>query len=239
MIDPIARLLGTWSANITVYSVILRFVLSLLLGALIGSERATKMHEAGLKTFIIVSLTCTIATLIDVMISISSSIGCIPIVTAASIIGTAILGSNTILFSSKNRIKGLTTSGALCACGLLGASFGAGFYTIGLIGFIVVICCLSFSRSFETFIKDRSNHFEAHLELKDRGSLKEFVSTIRKLGLKIDDIEYNPAYANSGLSVYSMAFKIESPELKKYKTHKEIIEAIRTLDYVYYIEEMN
>ena len=28
-----------------------------------------------------------------------------------------------------------------------------------------------------------------------------------------------------------------SPELKKYKTHSEIIQAISSLDYVYYIEE--
>ena len=65
------------------------------------------------------------------------------------------------------------------------------------------------------------------------------MTTIRKLGLRVDDIEANPAYLNSGLSVYSVSVTIASQELKKYKTHSEIIEAIGTLEYVYYIEEMN
>ena len=54
----------------------------------------------------------------------------------------------------------------------------------------------------------------------------------------IDDIESNPAYINSGLSVYTIAISISSAELKKYKTHSEIIEALKTLSYVYHIEEM-
>ena len=77
-----------------------------------------------------------------------------------------------------------------------------------------------------------------HLELNNSGYLNNFVTTIRRLGLRIDDIEANPAYANSGLSVYSIALSIQSSELKKYKTHTEIIEALRSLDYIYHIEEM-
>ena len=77
-----------------------------------------------------------------------------------------------------------------------------------------------------------------HLELKDISYLKDFVTTIRELGLSIDDIEANPAYLPSGLSVYSISISISSAELKKYKTHSEIIEALRSLDYIYHIEEM-
>lgn len=36
-----------------------------------------------------------------------------------------------------------------------------------------------------------------------------------------------------------LPFSIDSAELKKYKTHKEIIEALKTLDYIYHIEEMH
>ena len=34
-------------------------------------------------------------------------------------------------------------------------------------------------------------------------------------------------------------FTITSPELKQYKKHAEIIEALQSLEYVHYIEEMN
>ena len=47
-----------------------------------------------------------------------------------------------------------------------------------------------------------------------------------------------PAYAGSGLSVYTITFTICSAELKKYKTHHQIIEALRSLDYIYHIEEI-
>ena len=97
---------------------------------------------------------------------------------------------------------------------------------------------LSWLPAFEKYLKDRSNHFEVHLELKSKYNLQDFVTTIRRLGLKIDDIESNPAYLNSGLSVYTVAITISSQELKKYKTHAEIIEALRCLDYIYYIGEL-
>ena len=68
--------------------------------------------------------------------------------------------------------------------------------------------------------------------------MQQHLTTIRRLGMRIDDIEWNPAYLNSGLSVYTVSFTISSQELKKYKKHSEIIEALRSLDYISYIEEM-
>ena len=37
---------------------------------------------------------------------------------------------------------------------------------------------------------------------------------------------------------YSIAISVSNEMLKKYKSHGEIIEALKTLDYVYHIEEM-
>ena len=87
-------------------------------------------------------------------------------------------------------------------------------------------------------MKNRSNHFEVHLELKNREYLRDFVTVSRRLGLRIDDIELNPAYHGSGLSVYTITLTIITAELKKYKTHKEIIQALGSLDYIDYIEEI-
>ena len=75
-------------------------------------------------------------------------------------------------------------------------------------------------------------------ELDNKNNLPRFMNTIRELGLRIDDIELNSAYLNSGLSVYTVSLTVVSPELKKYKTHTEIISAIQSLEYVNYIEEM-
>lgn len=238
IIDPVSKLLGEWSAGINIGSILFRMIISVGFAAIIGCERSSKRHAAGLRTFILVSLSMTIASMIDVFLTVTVG-GSMMLVSAATVVGAAIISSNSILYSSKNQIKGLTTSVGLWASGIIGIAIGAGFYSVAFGGFISQLVCLTLFPKFETYLKNRSNHFEIHLELINKNKLQEFVSTIRRLGLRIDDIESNPAYLNSGLSVYSISLTINSPELKKYKTHGEIIEAIGTLDYVNHIEEMN
>ena len=230
--DPIARLLGAWSSEICLGSVIFRIALALIAGACIGCERATKRHAAGLRTFMLAVVATCIAMMLDI------GFGAAPIVSAAAVVGLAIVSSNSVLFSSRSQIKGLTTSTGLWSCGIAGLAIGSGLYTLAIAASIAILATLSLFPSFEKYLKDRSNHFEIHLELKDRSNLQDFVTTIRRLGLRIDDIESNPAYASSGLSVYSVSVTITSAELKKYKRHDEIIAALRSLDYVYFIDEL-
>lgn len=237
MKDIIATLLGEWSSEINIWSVLFRIVISLLLSSIIGCERSSKRHSAGLRTFILVSLATTVSMMLDIFLLGAFGQG-FYVVSAAAVIGIAIITVNSILFSARNQIKGLTTSVGLWACGILGLAVGAGFYTATIIAFVALLLCLAAFPRFEKYLKDRSNHFEVHLELKDIRYLQNFVTTIRELGLTIDDIELNSAYANSGLSVYSIAISIRREELKKYKTHEEIIDALRSLDYIYHIEEM-
>ncbi len=233
MTDAIAKILGEWSQNLNVYSIIFRILLSVCTAAVIGCERSSKRHSAGLRTFILVSLATTVAVILDLLTENESYL-----LSCAGIIGVAVISVHSLLVSSRSQIKGLTTAVGLWTCAIIGISSGAGYYTVTLTAFAVLLCCLSLFPVLERYLKNRSNHFEIHLELKDSSYLSDFVTTIRRLGLKIDDIEANPAYAGAGLSVYSIAISINSPELKKYKTHKEIIEALQTLDYISYVEEM-
>ena len=236
--DWIAALLGAWSAELTPGSILLRLALSMLLSAIIGCERSSKRHSAGLRTFILVSLAGTGVMLVDQFLMQALPVT-LPLLSAAAIIGTATISGNSILFSSKNQIKGLTTSVGLWCCAVVGLALGAGLYTLALVLFFALLACMSGLPALESHLKDRSNHFEVHLELKNKLDLPDFVSTVRALGIRIDDIESNPAYLNSGLSVFTVSFTVDSAELKQYKKHGEIIEALKSLDYVYYIEEMN
>ena len=229
--DPISNLLGAWAQELTLGAVALRLAISVVFGAIAGCERAEKRHAAGLRTFILVSLAGAICMMLDVYLH------SIYLLSAAAVIATAILSVNSVLYSSKSQIKGLTTSVALWACAAIGLASGAGLYTVALLGFVALLCCLRWFPPFETYLKNRSNHFEIHLELTSSSHLQDFVTTLRRLGMRIDDIESNPAYLKSGLSVYSVSITICSPELKKYKTHREIIEALRSLDYIYHINE--
>ena len=160
-------------------------------------------------------------------------------ISAATVVGGAMISGNSILFNSKSQIRGLTTSAGLWASGLIGLAAGAGYYTITVVSFLSLLCIISLFPSLEKYLKDHSNHFEVHLELKNRANLQDFVTTVRKLDIRIDDIELNPAYANSGLSVYSISLSINNETLKKYRSHAEIIEALKSLEYISHIEEMN
>ena len=232
-----AELTKGWMMEGIGMQVILRILLSLALAAIIGCERSSKRHSAGMRTFMLVSVSATAAVLTDLYLSSEFSFG-IPVISGAAVVGIAMLSGNSILFSSKNQIKGLTTSAALWACGFMGLMVGAGMYISSFVIFMALLCGISLFPSAERYLKDRSNHFEVHLELKSSFKLQDFVATIRKLGIRIDDIEANPAYLNSGLSVYTVSLTVDSQELKKDKKHSDIIEALRSLDYIYYIEEI-
>ena len=96
--DPIARILGAWSQELTAGAVALRLGLAMLLGAIAGCERSEKRHAAGLRTFILVTLAGAICMMLDVYL------GSRYLISAAAVIATAILSVNSVLYSSKSQI---------------------------------------------------------------------------------------------------------------------------------------
>ena len=234
--DAIAKLLGDWASEVNIATTAIKMAMAIIMAVILGCERAKNRHAAGLRTLIVLAIGSTLAGIADIYFV--KELGAnFAFLSAAVIIGIAVISANTIIFSSKNQIKGLTTSVGVWAMSIITAALGFGLYTASLIGFgALMIGFLAFTK-LETFIKSRSNHLEVHLELKTRNSLQEFMGTIRKFGLKIDDMESNPAYANSGLGVYSVKLTVVGAELKN-KKHSDIIEALSALDCVYFIEEI-
>ena len=216
--------------------IVFRIILSAVLAAIAGYERSAKRHSAGMRTFTAVSIASTVAAIIEehLLNAGYTSEWIIP----AVIISVALLSCPSIFYSSKGQIKGLTTSAGLWTSSIIGIAVGMGMYVLAVIASAALIFTLSILSSIESCLRDRSNHIEVHLELRNKNDLQRFSTTIRRLGMRIDDIELNPAYLNSGLSVYTISFTISSRELRKYKKHSEIIEALKTLDYVAYIEEI-
>ena len=236
--DPLDILTKGFLSQFNIWTIIIRIVLALAVGIIFGLERSRKRHTAGLRTFSFVSLFAAIAALLDVYLMANFKV-VFPAITTAVVLGGAIIAGNTLLYSSKSQIKGLTTAIALWLMSVIGGCFGAGLYTAGLISAVLAYIALNAIPKLEFYLKNRSNHFEIHLELKNKNDLANFTGVLRKLGLKIDDIEANPAYNNTGLGVFSISLTIKTKELKKYKTHKEIIEALSTLDYINCIEEID
>lgn len=229
--DPIALMLGPWASEVNVASIVIRIALSIILSAIIGIERAEKRHSAGLRTFMTISVFFTVAMLIDL------ACGSGFLFSSCSLVATAILSSNSMLFSSRSQLQGFTTAIALFSSGIIGLSAGAGLYVLTLISFISLYSILHFLPAVENRLRERSRHFIIHLELRNSLLLQDFIFTIRKLGLRVDNLEQNPAYMNSGLAVYSVSISIIGNE-SEYRNHSEVIKALSTMDFISHIEEI-
>lgn len=238
MTDIIAKALGDWCVGVSWSGVLLKVALSVFFGTIVGCERATKRHAAGMRTFMLVCLISTLAGILDGYLIGTLGVS-IPISIGATVVGIAIVSSNTILYSSKSQLKGLTTSVALWGACLVSVLIGLDLYFLAIVSFVAYMFCLTLFMKMEYGFKRRSNHFEIHLELKSKNSLQDFITAVRRLGLKIDDIEFNSAYVNSGLYVYSIALTIISGEFKKFVKHDDIIAAIDQLEYVNFVEELD
>lgn len=234
--DLISKLLGDWSAEFNAWSCVLKIALTAVLALIAGAERATKLHSAGIRTFISVALAGVCGAIADVYLTEVKGLNT-SFLSAAMIIGIAVISTNTILFSSKNQLRGLTTSVWLCCVGMIATLIGYGLYFVAIIAFAAFMLVIVFLQGFEKKTKERSPYLEAHIELTSKEALRVFTTALRKFGLKINDIEVNPAYVNSGLYVYSVTMKKVNPELKN-KSHKEIIEAIKEMEVVGFVEEI-
>ncbi len=112
--------------------VLIRLVVATVLGALIGIERGSSKHDAGLRTHIIVCLGAASTMITSQLIAINH--GAITDITrlgAQVISGIGFLGVGSI-FVSHNRIHGLTTAAGLWTTACLGLVIGAGFIETAL-----------------------------------------------------------------------------------------------------------
>lgn len=84
----------------------------------------------------------------------------------------------------------------------------------------------------------------ANIEITDKNIKSPTVSVMLVLTFKHSEYTFHSDVSHSPRPFvfividYSIAISISSKELKKYKTHTEIIEALQSLDYIYHIEEM-
>ena len=235
--DPLVKTLGegfSWMSELTIGSIILRLFLVIIFSGAIGVERASKRHEAGLRTYILVCIGAAFAMITNQFLFETFNTGDPGRVAAQVISGIGFLGAGSILITSRNEIKGLTTAAGLWASACLGISIGAGFYTLAIIGFVLIMIILSFLGPIEKVLTKHSRVHRFYVELDNSTDLKLLINYLRNLGIKLRTIEKNPAYANSGLSVYTIYIK----ETKEFEINEKFAELLKELDYVNHAEEM-
>lgn len=136
--------------------IILRLILSVILGGLIGLERQLHRRSAGLRTHILVCLgSCLIMlTSLYVFDIYNSKVPLDPGRIAAGVItGIGFLGAGAII-RDREGIKGLTTAASLWVVAGIGLSIGCGLYSAGIFTSILALIVLFFLRYAERIMFD-------------------------------------------------------------------------------------
>jgi len=116
---------------------LIKLVVSAVLGLLIGFEREVHRKPAGMRTHSLVCIGSTLFTIISINV-----IGGEPSRIAAGIVtGIGFLGAG-IIFRSESKLKGITTAAELWVLASIGLAVGIGFYFAALVTTLIVIFIL-------------------------------------------------------------------------------------------------
>ncbi len=243
-IDPLVQLLGHWLSEINVFSIIVRIFLAVLLGGLIGLERAFKKHEAGFRTNILVCVGATMTTFCNQFIYEYFGGGDVARLGAGVISGVGFLGAGTILLTSRNQIRGLTTAAGLWTCACLGISIGLGFYTVAIVGCLAIMMSLYLLPKMESIINNKTPYLTLHVEFENVAEtkpdfLKDFMVFLREHNAKIYAVEKNQAYSATKLAVYSISIRLNVDKNKNKIHQDDLVSMVNKLEYIFHCEKIN
>ena len=140
-------------------TLLMRLVVAVVFGAIIGFEREMSMHSAGLRTHILVALAAALYTVLTLEIfhlpevmtnGRSDPIHAVEAVTA----GIAFLGAG-VLFRGGSRPHGLTTAAGMWLAGAVGMTAALGYYLVGLFVCVLAVVILAMLKAVDRRIDHR------------------------------------------------------------------------------------
>ncbi len=169
--------------------IILKLLLAIALGGLIGLEREFSHKPAGLRTNILICIGSAIMMILsEVMLAgKGASTGDSLRIAAGAITGMGFIGAGTII-QSRGVVHGLTTASTLWAVTGLGLMIGAGYYQVAVVFTGLVILTLIVFHKVEDVLPKSRRYFYL-LRGHDRpGLLSDVKELAQGLGIKLEDI---------------------------------------------------
>ncbi len=172
-------------------SVLIRLILSLILGGIIGAERAYTNHDAGLRTHILVCLGAAGIMIMSEAINLTYG-GDIGRIGAQVVSGIGFLGAGCILVGG-NRIRGLTTAAGLWTTACIGLTVGMGYYFVSVVMTLLMVIAM-------IVLHPLSNHFQKSqtkgdhvlkISLTDREAIKSITACILDNEQAIASVSYD------------------------------------------------
>ena len=150
-----------------VLSMLVRLVLAMLIGFLIGYEREKLGRPAGLRTHILVCVGACMTSLIGIFIWMQDPQSDPLRISAQVISGIGFLGVGTIIVRGHNHITGLTTAATLWTTASLGIALGFGFYEAALMCTVIVTITTGILCKLEDDKKKKNRKFHFYAEIEE------------------------------------------------------------------------
>lgn len=150
----------------------------MIIGALIGSERARHGRAAGMRTHILVCMGAALTSLTSIFVSdILGNNGDVLRISAQVISGIGFLGAGMIILKNNSVITGLTTAAGVWTTSIIGVSVGYGFYTGAIIATaLFLITTVLFTR----FEKSRRNIESIYIEIDDMYKTNHIIEELKE-----------------------------------------------------------
>ena len=220
--------------EVTVWQIIIRIFLSVLIGGLIGMEREMKSRPAGLRTYMVVCLGACLIMLTNQYVFQIFGTGD-PVRMGAQVIsGIGFLGAGTIMVTRRNQVKGLTTAAGLWTAAGIGLAIGIGFYEAALTGALAILGIFSLMQKMDNRMRNNSNRLDVFVEISREFSLGDFLREVKELGIEASNFQRErDSETQSEVRAYTVTLK-----LRKRRHHTEVLADLMKLSGVEYLEEL-
>ncbi len=219
---------------VTLAAVACRILAALLIGGVLGLERGMKNRPAGLRTYMLVCVGSCLIMLTNQYIYQLTGAGDPMRLGAQVVSGIGFLGAGTIVTTRRSHIRGLTTAAGLWAAAGIGLALGIGFYEAALIAGLTIFTIMTLLYRLDSRMHRNTRMLEIYVELDASVSLGAFIHHVRDQDLEITDVQHD---SNSMLENGQRAF-IATLRSPKRRNHLLLIEEIRKLDGIMYLEEL-
>ncbi len=232
--------------ELNLWSMMMRVVLAMAMGGVIGLERERKGRAAGFRTYMLVALgaavTMILSQYLDMMLRTFMEDAYLVVKHQTDVVrfgtqvisGVGFLAAGTILVTGKQEVKGLTTAAGLWASACMGLAVGAGFIECVLVSFLLILLSVRVLPAIETLIINHSRNMLIYLETENVVQLSGVINFIKREEIRVFSLEIDKERSQQTNSVVAL-LDIRLP-IQLY--HAELIAALSTLDGVISIDEV-
>ena len=155
------------------WGAVLRMLLAVICGGLIGIEREHKRRPAGFRTHILICLGASLTTLTSQYVYLQLDMFTdLTRLGAQVIAGIGFIGAGTIIVTKRRQVKGLTTAAGLWASAIVGIAVGAGYVEAALIATGMILLVELVLSRFEWFLMSTARDIHLYVEYKGNEALE-------------------------------------------------------------------